>query len=109
MLDLQEHGDAIIVRVSGDLDLSNSAEFERALDVARDGREGPIVLDFGDCRYIDSSIVSVVVRCRRSVGRRLRVVCATGSTVMRILEVLRLIGPLDVVPSVDEALAAPAS
>ncbi len=93
-------GDRDVVHVFGDVDIANSAEFEACIvAAARPGCD--IVLDFTECRYIDSSVITVLVRARKKFGAHLQLVIAAGGAVRRVIEICGL----DAVFPISDSLA----
>jgi anti-anti-sigma factor len=80
----------ILIRVKGEVDLSNASRLEEAIDSACEDEAGrPILVDLSGLEFIDSTGLSVLVsatRRSRDNGNRLRVRGASGQ-VRRILEV----------------------
>lgn len=75
---------AEVLHVFGDVDIFSAPELESA--IARAVRIGRIlIVDLLECRYIDSTAVSVLVRAHRALGDRLRVVAPQTGTVRRVL------------------------
>lgn len=92
------HNAHTVVRSSGEIDLSNYLEFERALFEAADSAPDGFILDLSDTTYIDSagiqSIFRVYARMRESKGP---IVVVMGNVRIRtVLQVVRL----DQLPSV---------
>ena len=56
------------VVVRGEIDMATGDEFRRAMDTAIGGR-GPIVLDFRDTTFMDSTGLAVLVSAYRQRGR----------------------------------------
>jgi len=105
MVQVQARAGSTIFGVSGELDLTSSADFERSLAEVAARQTSAIVIDFTECRYIDSTVIGAIVRTKRAMNGRFALVAPKGSTVLRILEILRLVEPLGVVSTLDEALA----
>ncbi|MFI5025225.1 MAG: STAS domain-containing protein [Solirubrobacterales bacterium] len=107
-----EHPDAVVVAVKGEFDLAATTEFRTARAQAL-GADGALIVDLGDCTFIDSTGIACVIRSFEradSAGREFALV-ASDFHVRRVLE---LVGVPDRIPcftSLDKALAslAPAS
>ena len=86
----QETIDAgVAIHVSGELDLATAGDLEEAVQGALSEPSGPLVIDFTDCGFIDSSVLSVLVK----VSRRLNGSMPTRFAIVardQPLEVLRL-------------------
>lgn len=68
-IDIQEHGDELVVRVDGELDLSTSPNLSAALTDAGDGTATSITLDLSGVTFIDSSALRVLVLSGRALGQ----------------------------------------
>ncbi len=99
---------AAIVSVFGELDLCVSADLEASL-VERENAGRPVVADMSECRFIDASVVTALLRARGRLGDRLCIVAPEGCATHRLLQIVELVGPLRVYPSVREALGSEAS
>jgi anti-anti-sigma factor len=70
---------AVTLRVRAELDMATVEGFEPALERAIASSEGPVVVDFGDCRFVDSVGVRALMRGAHRLadaGRVMRVVGA---------------------------------
>ena len=65
------------------------------------------MLDFSDTVYIDSTVLSVLIRQKRRAGAHLRIVVPPASRLRRIFEVTGLLARLDIKASIEEARAQP--
>ena len=94
------------VQVSGELDLASAEKLEAKIEQALAQDFAPLLIDFTDCGFIDSTVLSVLVGLRRRLGdsgpRRFAVV-AQGQP-LNVLRLTRLDRELPVYPSVAEAL-----
>ena len=81
--------DGIWLSVSGEIDASNAAFADGLHGVIADSGR-PVVLDFADVTFMDSSGIRELHRCPRSAGSRLRV-AALHRSVRRILELASLL------------------
>ena len=101
---------AVVVAVSGEVDLATVPELEEQLFAALGTRTMPVVADLTEVSFLDSIGLSMLVRCHQlglRNGTALRVVAATRA-VVRPLEVTMLDGLLDLYPTVTAALATTA-
>jgi anti-sigma B factor antagonist len=67
-----------------------------------------VVVDLTEVTFLDSSALNTLVHCQRKLAEReigLRVVSPADRVVRRVFEITRLIGPLNVVESLDDARA----
>jgi anti-anti-sigma factor len=74
-----------VVPVTGEFDFSNIDWLEALIEVALNGAK-PVVLDFQGTNYIDSTVLSVLVRQKQRAGDRLRIVVPAASKLRRIFE-----------------------
>ncbi|MBM7815098.1 STAS domain-containing protein [Saccharothrix algeriensis] len=102
------HGDTTVVRVVGEIDMSNSDELrERCADLLDSG-VAALVLDLSEVTFFASSGIAALGHVRvhnASLGRRPVHVVASRS-VRRSLEVTAMDGLLPLHESLDEALRA---
>jgi anti-anti-sigma factor len=86
-VDEQRVGHLAVVTIVGEVDISSSADLQRALEIARDGRATDIWLDLAHTTFMDCSGLRALLDLRTSLqdaNRRLVVICAAGS-VLRLL------------------------
>jgi anti-sigma B factor antagonist len=96
--------DALVVRVSGDLDLATSSRFSEVLAAAPVGRH--VVIDLTDCSFLDSSGVRALVQAARKIPadeRRVHVV-AGSPAILRVLEITGVDRMVPVHRSLEDAL-----
>lgn len=100
---------AIVVGVlSGEVDLSNAAEVERAITEAVPNSARGLVLDLSALSYIDSSGVRLVVSLAGSLRWRrqeLVIVAPEGSSCRRVLTLAGIEGSVAVEATEEAALA----
>jgi anti-anti-sigma factor len=80
-------GHLVVVTIAGEVDISSSADLQRALETARDGRATDIWLDLASTTFMDCSGLRALLDLRSSLhdaNRRLVIICAAGS-VLRLL------------------------
>lgn len=96
-----------IVRVAGEVDLTNVQELEAALDRASRADQGTVVVAMGETSYFDSKGVRALLRAaeRLSVTRQqLVVVAPAGAIARRILEIAGAAEALPLFETVEAAL-----
>jgi anti-sigma B factor antagonist len=100
-------GDAVIVRLMGELDLYNAHVVREALlDQAAKGPER-LVVDLSGVTFIDSTGLGVLIEARTALeNRRAFLLAAPGLETRRALEISGLDRHFAVHDSLDEALAA---
>jgi anti-sigma B factor antagonist len=99
--------DTLIVEVVGEIDMATAPELAAAIASAEDGVQR-VVVDLTEVTFLDSSALNTLVHCQRKLAEReigLRVVSPADRVVRRVFEITRLIGPLNVVESLDDARA----
>ena len=67
-----------LVRVGGDVDMRSSPELRAVLLQACRQKDGRIIVDLADVRYIDSSGIATLVECLKNCGRRGGTLTLTG-------------------------------
>jgi anti-anti-sigma factor len=95
---------ADVLRVCGELDFGNSAKFAAALERAA-RLEYPLAVDLTKCRYMDASVISVLVRARTTLSSRLSIVADPNGIPKRLLSITNVDAALHVTPSIVDALA----
>lgn len=102
---VSENGDAVVVRLAGELDLSNAPTVREALAGAL-GRGSPrLVVDLSDVTFIDSTALGVLVEARRKLPNRDDfALAAPGLEARRALEVSGLDRVFAVHETVEDAL-----
>ncbi|WP_328864495.1 STAS domain-containing protein [Streptomyces sp. NBC_00304] len=102
----REDRGALVLAVTGDLDIDNVAPLGAALESAAASGEGPVVVDLSDVSFADSTTVNVLLQGQTLLGPRLRL--AEPSPFMeRLIGVLGLDSALPVFPTVAEAIGPP--
>jgi anti-anti-sigma factor len=93
---------ADVLSAFGEFDLSVADELQAAIDERLNGG-GPLVLDMEFCDYLDSTILSVLVRSMRVWGWRMAIVVPSAARIRRIFELTRLDDALPIFANRDEA------
>ena len=97
------------INVRGELDLLTVSVFTHALDQAAGGQAGGVIVDLGECGFIDSTGVSLLLNATRRQTREregFAVVCP-NPTPLRVFEITGTIDTLNVVSdyaSAEEAV-----
>ncbi|MGH3104568.1 MAG: STAS domain-containing protein [Gaiellaceae bacterium] len=99
-------GDAVVVRLAGELDLYNAAAVRAVLlDSVRSGPKR-LVVDLSEVRFLDSTTLGVLLETRSSLGSGgAFMLAAPGLETRRTLEISGLDRHFAVHDSVGEALA----
>jgi anti-anti-sigma factor len=106
-LSLQSHGEVVVARLDGEIDMSNAVELGEAMSrrVANDALG--LVIDLTDVAYLDSAAIKVIYDLRerlRARGQEIRVVIAPGSLVAEALRVAAVPAVVGAADTVDAAL-----
>jgi anti-sigma B factor antagonist len=83
----QPTGDELVFELAGELDLAGRDELAEAVIAALPGAS-TVVMDLSGLRFIDSSGLSALLRCRQSardLGRQF-FICGASGAVARVLE-----------------------
>ncbi len=102
------HPHAALVGLVGEHDLHSADEVRQTLDQALAVCDH-LIVDLSAADFIDSTIVGVLLQTRKNaveLDRKFNVVLGTAPVVERILDVTGVVPHLNVVPTVEGALAA---
>jgi anti-sigma B factor antagonist len=107
VIEVSTNGDAIVVRLGGELDMHTTGPVRRALLDAVNGATGTVVVDLAEVEFMDSTALATLLEARG----RLRsgdsfLLAAPGLEARRALEVSGLDRHFRVFTTVEEALAA---
>lgn len=98
---------AVVVRLSGELDLYNAHQVREALLACCDETPSRLVVDLSDVEFVDSTILGVLVEARsRMEEKETFALAAPGPETRRALEVSGLDKHFAVHATVEEALAS---
>ncbi|WP_417159465.1 STAS domain-containing protein [Streptomyces cyaneofuscatus] len=100
----QERG-ALVLTVSGDLDIDTVPPLGRALETAAEEGSGPVVVDLSGVGFADSTTVNVLLQGQTALGGRLRL-AAPSPFVRRLIGMIGLDSAIPVLQDVDEAIDA---
>ena len=107
VLQTEEHGDWVVARASGDLDLTTAPRLREHLVQLVVGGQPRIVLDLQGVDFVDSTGLGVVVgllKRTRSQGGDLRLV-STRTSLRKILELTALDRALPLAATLEDAMA----
>ena len=85
---VERHGGTVVARLGGEVDMTNAARVRDQLLDAVPNDVLALVVDLGECRYLDSAAIEVVFDLSRRLGRRrqeLRLVVPDSSPLGRVL------------------------
>ena len=96
-----------MVSLSGDLDIDSSTEFSARVDAVTAAAAVHVIVELSGVRFIDSSgLNSLVVGARETADRGGSfIVAAPSQYVARVFDLVRIGESIDIVGSVDDALA----
>ena len=104
---IEERGDALLVRLAGELDLYNAHVVRDALLEATGRSPERLIVDLSEVLFRDSTVLGVLIEARSGLAnRRGFLLVAPGVDTRRALEISGLDKHFAVHASVDEALAA---
>ena len=98
---------AVVVHLSGELDLYNADELRDALVAVVETKPDRVVVDLGRVDFIDSTALAVLIEARKRLeNERTFLVAAPGHEPRRTLEVTGMAQLFGLYETVDDALAA---
>ena len=94
------------VQVSGELDLATVEILEASAERALTHSIEPLLIDFTDCGFIDSSVLSLLVKLRNRLGHSSppRFAVVARDQPLRVLHLTRLVDEMAVFASLEEAI-----
>lgn len=104
-----QHGDHVIVSVTGELDVFNAARVVELVEAAVPTQAHGAVLDLSGVGFLDSTAIRKLFALTTRLGERrqlVRVVTPSGSTVLRTLQLVEFARAAPMHGSLEEALAA---
>jgi anti-sigma B factor antagonist len=104
---VERNGEAVVVRLAGELDLYNAHEVRVAL--LQEAARGPerLVVDLSEVRFIDSTALGVLIEARTKLpNRRAFLLAAPAVETRRALEISGLDRHFGVHDTLEEALGA---
>lgn len=100
-------GDAVIARLSGEIDLSNAGGIEQAIVVTTPNHAEQILLDLSDVEYMDSAGIHLIYRLReklKSRGQALVLILRAESPAGDALRLAGVMDHLEIRDSLEAAL-----
>jgi anti-anti-sigma factor len=110
-LDFEEHGDVIVARLSGELDLSNVHDIGDGLNAAVTRETAGLVLDLTELTHIDSAGVRLLFDLRErltTARQRLVAVVPGGAAIREVLDLAAVPATVPVFERQDQAVDAAA-
>ena len=108
-LDIEEQGDVVIARVTGELDIAEATSTGDAIAEATPSSARALVVDFSELTFIDSSGIAMLFGLARKLASRrqeMRVVAPSGEPVARVLDLVDFDRAAPIHSDVDSAIAA---
>ncbi len=98
----------VVVRPTGDVDMSRSPDLRMALRAVHEGRPMKLVVDLEQVGYMDSSGLATLVESMRTAkgNKTSMVLCAMNDKVRAIFEIARLHQFFTIVDSLEDAISA---
>jgi anti-anti-sigma factor len=104
-VDAQGSVGAWVVRVSGEVDLSNARQVMESIAGAVPSEAARVVVDLSDTSYLDSAGIAMIFRLAERLGHRrqeLRLVVPADSPVRGVLELTNVPGVIPVEEAISE-------
>lgn len=101
-------GNATVLHVAGEVDISNVDAFQTALEEAKASRKPTVIVSYEHATYVDSTTINALIRYAQAFseeGVRLTVVVPRDSKCTRIFNLVGLHHLVHVAESVDSAAA----
>lgn len=111
LIKVERHDGVPVVRPREDVDAANAAALREQLAECVDSGADRLVVDLTATRYIDSAGIDMLFRLGELLRQRramLLLVIAPDSNLARLAEIVGLAHAMPVLPTVQEALGAPA-
>lgn len=95
-----------VLQVSGELDLASVGKLEAQIEQALAQGSAPLLIDFTDCGFIDSSVLAVLVGVSGKLGASVppRFAVIAQDQALGVLRLTQLDREMPVCPSLAEAL-----
>ena len=107
VVDVSEHGQALVLRLAGELDLYNAPALREALRACAERAPQRLVVDLSQVTFVDSTALGALVETRSKLrGGDGLALASPGLETRRALEISGLDRHLAVHESVEAALAA---
>jgi anti-sigma B factor antagonist len=105
-VDVSRVDGAHVLTARGELEMASALGLATPLTEIAGGEDGPVLLDFSELTFMDSTGMSVLLNARRRLtrqGRTMAIVCPPGA-VRRVFELTNMVDTLKVHGSRDAAL-----
>lgn len=107
-LEIEEQGDVVVARVTGELDVAGAAGTGERIAAAVPTSARGVVVDFTELEFIDSSGIAMLFGLVRKLGNRrqeLCVVAPAGEPVARVLEIVEFTRAAPIHSDIEAAVA----
>jgi anti-sigma B factor antagonist len=102
---VEHHGEAVVVQVSGELDLLTTPRLDNAASAALRERPSLLVLDLTEVTFLGSAGMASLVAVRQAAGDEVQIrLAAANPVVVRAMEVVGLDEEFALYATCDEAL-----
>ena len=107
-ISVEKKDGVVVLRPSGDVDLSSSRELQQSVKQAMEGKPTRVVVDLANVPYMDSSGVATLVEAMQIARKQSTklVLCAMQGKVRSIFEIARLDRVFTIVDDVEQAADA---
>jgi anti-anti-sigma factor len=106
---VERRGGVVVARVGGEVDMTNATYVRDELLRSIPNDALGLVVDLGDCRYLDSAAIEVLFDLARRLGRRrqdLRLAVPPSSPLRRVLILTEISSAAPMHDGLDEAVTA---
>jgi anti-anti-sigma factor len=106
-LDIAQRGEVVVARMSGELDIAESATTGETIAEAVPTSARGLVVDCSDLAFIDSSGIAMLFGLARRLGSRrqlLGVVARDGEPVARVLQIVEFERAAPIHPDLEAAM-----
>ena len=108
-IEVERDGQAIVARLSGEVDMTNAEYVRDELTAAVPNDAHALVIDLSGAHYLDSAAIELLFELSRRLGRRrleLRLVVPAGSPLTRLLTLTDVGSVAPIHASLAEALGS---
>ncbi len=105
-LDISHQGGVVLVRLAGEIDMSNAGEVSSAIAQGTPNDALGVVLDLSGVEYLDSAGIHLLYRLRESLrarGQALKLVIPPDSAVNGALRLAGVEGQIEIFHTAEEA------
>jgi anti-anti-sigma factor len=103
MISVEQRDSVNIVSPRGELEMTTTGELFSVIKRAGE-HDRPVVVSMSECRYCDSTGLSVFIRAKKALGRRFAICVPADAPVRRIFEVTNMLQHLSVFERLEDAI-----